>query len=105
MAQLLRMEGEIVREFARCTGVNASLQARSAIDRKIVQQLEGLENLISSLLIEATLAGEDTDYITQLLTLVLGYNESYLVIGKLYAEYDRLNLIVTCLCLRQSVIT
>jgi signal transduction histidine kinase len=75
--------------LARCTGVNASLQARNAIDREIDQQLGKLENLISILLIDATLSDGDTAYITQLLTLVLGYNESFLVIGKLYAEYER----------------
>ncbi len=74
--------------LARCTGVNAALEARDAIDREIAQRLDQLENLISSLLIDATLAGEDTAYITQLLTLVLGYNESFLVIGKYYAEFD-----------------
>jgi signal transduction histidine kinase len=80
---------QLDRFLARCTGVNASLQARNEVDLEIAQQLEKLENLISRLLINATLAGEDTAYITQLLTLVLGYNESFLIIGKLYAEFDR----------------
>ena len=80
---------QLDRFLARCTSVNASLQARSAIDREIDQQLHKLENLISRLLIDATLADEDSAYITQLLTLVLGYNESILVIGKLYAEFER----------------
>ena len=80
---------QLDRFLLRCTDVNASLRARNAIDREIAEQLDKLENLISRLLIDATLAGEDTAYITQLLTLVLGYNESFLIIGKLYAEFDR----------------
>ena len=86
---LQSLADQLDRFLTRCTGVNASLQARNATDREIAQQLEKLENLISRLLIDATLAGEDTDYITQLLALVLSYNESFLIIGKLYAEFDR----------------
>jgi signal transduction histidine kinase len=86
---LQSLANQLDRFLARCTGVNAALQAREAIDREINQQLDELENLISRLLIDATLAGEDTAYITQLLSLVLGYNESFLVIGKLYAEFGR----------------
>ena len=86
---LQSLADQLDRFLARCTGVNASLQARNAIDREIDQQLNKLENLISRLLIDATLADEDSAYITQLLALVLGYNESILVIGKLYAEFER----------------
>ena len=86
---LQSLADQLDRFLARCTGVNASLQARNAIDREINQQLNKLENLISRLLIDATLADEDSAYITQLLALVLGYNESILVIGKLYAEFER----------------
>ena len=86
---LQSLADQLDRFLARCTAVNASLQARNAIDREINQQLNKLENLISRLLIDATLADEDSAYITQLLTLVLGYNESILVIGKLYAEFER----------------
>ena len=86
---LQSLADQLDRFLARCSGVNASLQARNAIDREIDQQLNKLENLISRLLIDATLADEDSAYITQLLTLVLGYNESFLIIGKLYAEFER----------------
>ena len=86
---LQALADQLDRFLARCTAVNASLQTRNAIDREIAQQLDKLENLISGLLIDATLAGDDTAYITQLLALVIGYNESFLVIGKLYAEFDR----------------
>jgi signal transduction histidine kinase len=86
---LQSLADQLDRFLARCSGVNASLQARNAIDREIDQQLTKLENLISRLLIDATLADEDSAYITQLLTLVLGYNESFLIIGKLYAEFER----------------
>ena len=86
---LQSLADQLERFLARCAGVNASLQARNAIDREITLQLDELENLISRLLIDTTLAGEDTAYVTQLLTLVLGYNESFLIIGKLYAEFDR----------------
>ena len=86
---LQSLANQLDRFLARCAGVNAALQSRSAIDREIARQIDELENLISRLLIDATLAGEDTAYITQLLSLALGYNESFLIIGKLYAEFDR----------------
>jgi signal transduction histidine kinase len=86
---LLSLAHQLDTFLARCAGVNAALQARNVIDREIAGKIDQLENLISGLLIDATLAGEDTTYITQLLTLVLGYNESFLIIGKLYAEFDR----------------
>ena len=88
-APLQLFAGQLNNYLARCTDVNSALQAHSRIDREIDQKLDKLENLISSLLIDATLAGEDTAYITQLLTLVVGYNETFLIIGKLYAEFDR----------------
>ena len=60
--------------------------AGKSLDREAHEELTELENLISELLIDATLAGKDSSYITQQLTLVIGYRESLLSIAKLFAE-------------------
>lgn len=46
-----------------------------------------LENLISSWMIESALQGTDIDYYDQLLSLVTGYRESFLIIDKKTSEY------------------
>ena len=66
--------------------VNEVLRSRELIDEEIHAQLTKLEVLISEWLIEATLQGEDTDFVTQQLILVNGYRESLLIIARLYAE-------------------
>ena len=71
---------------AQCTSVNSVLYTRISLDREAHSELALLENLISGLLIDATLASKDTSYITQQLILVIGYRESLLSIAKLYAE-------------------
>ena len=74
--------------LAQCTRVNAVLHAQDQVFTDIEQGLTNLENLISRLLVDATLSGEDTSYITQQLTLVIGFRESVLSIAKLNAELD-----------------
>jgi diguanylate cyclase (GGDEF)-like protein/PAS domain S-box-containing protein len=72
--------------LSQCQAVNKVLNARELIDREVHEELTRLESLMSELLIDATLAGEDTSFITQELALVMGYRESLLYIAKLYAE-------------------
>jgi len=72
--------------LAQSTTVNSILYARQSLDRKAHLELTELENLISELLVNATLAAKDSSYITQQLTLVIGYRESLLSIAKLFAE-------------------
>ena len=67
---------------------NDALQAREMIDKKVHMQLTKLEEIISEWLISTTLAGESSDYVMQQLTLVNGYRESLLEIGKLYGALD-----------------
>ena len=74
--------------LSQCAIVNSTLNARNAIDRDSHIELLNLENLIGDLLVEATLAGEDTSYVTQQLSLVMGYRESLFYIAKLFAELD-----------------
>ena len=74
--------------LAQAVPVNAALQAGKLIDLKMHARLEGLEELVSELLINATLEGQSTDYVVQQLTLVNGYRETLLEIGKRYAELD-----------------
>ncbi len=68
--------------------VNMLLWQRRVVEESAHSEIGELEQLISTSLIEATLAGRDTDYIDQLLGLVTGYRESLLVAGKLFAEQE-----------------
>ena len=63
-----------------------AVRARNAVDQAAHAELSKLEGLISDWLIESTLAGKDVDFVTQQLTLVNGFRESLLGIGKIYAE-------------------
>jgi diguanylate cyclase (GGDEF)-like protein/PAS domain S-box-containing protein len=72
--------------IAQSTRVNSVLDTRLSLDREAHLELTVLENLIGGLLIDATLAGKDTSFVTQQLTLVIGYRESLLSISKLFAE-------------------
>ena len=81
---------ELNRSFERLAtqylNINKILAAIAELDRKANQQLDMLEKLISSRLIERTLRGQTTHHIDQLLSLTTGYRESLLYIGKLHAE-------------------
>ncbi len=83
---LLSLSDDLGFFLSQCAAVNTVLYARESIDRETHIEITKLENLISELLINSTLAGEDTSFITQQLTLVIGYRESLLYIAKLYAE-------------------
>ena len=72
--------------LSQCVELNIVLHAIESIDLGTQEELTRLEELIGELLIDTTLAGEDTSFITQQLTLVVGYQESLLYIAKLYAE-------------------
>jgi hypothetical protein len=60
--------------------VNDAMQMTELIEEEIHAELAKLETLISDWLIKSTLEGEDTDYVTQQLTLVMGYHDSILLI-------------------------
>lgn len=51
------------------------------------EEITLLENLISSWMIESALQGTDIDYYDQLLSLITGYRESFLIIDKKTTEY------------------
>jgi PAS domain S-box-containing protein len=72
--------------LSQCAAVNTVLHARDSIDRETHTYLTSLENMIGKMLVNHTLQGEDTSFVEQQLTLVIGYRESLLQIGKLYAE-------------------
>lgn len=74
------------RYFADGKSFGDAVRAHDAVDGAAHAELSKLEALISDWLIESTLAGEDIDFVTQQLTLVAGFRESLLGIGKLYAE-------------------
>jgi len=83
---LLSLQNHIESFLSQCVVVNTVLDARESIDRETHAELTSLENLIAELLVNFTIKGEDTAFVEQLLTLAIGYRESLLQIGKLYAE-------------------
>ena len=83
---LLSLHNHIEAFLDHCVVVNTVLHAIDSIDRETYAELTSLENLIAELLVNFTIEGEDTAFIEQLLSLVMGYRESLLQIGKLYAE-------------------
>ena len=83
---LLALSDTIDSFLSRCAMVNTALHTIESIDREINTELTALENMISEMLVNLTLEGEDVSFVEQLLTLAVGYQESLLKIGKLYAE-------------------
>jgi PAS domain S-box-containing protein len=83
---LLTLSDDLDSFLSQCAVVNTVLHARDSIDRETHAYLTSLENMIGKLLVKFTLQGEDTSFVEQQLTLVIGYRESLLQIGKLYAE-------------------
>ncbi len=82
---------------------NEVLRARDVIDEEIHTELTKLEAIIADWLIDSTLKGENTDYVTQQLTLVNGYRESLLIIAKMYAELN-LNTISRSLSPQETIV-
>ena len=72
--------------LGQCATVNGILQAKETVDHQLDIELVKFENMIADLFVTYTLEGEETDFVEQILTLVIGYRESLLQIGKLYAE-------------------
>ena len=83
---LLTLSDNLASFLSQCAAVNTLLDARQYIDGETNAELARLENLIGDLLVNSTLRGEDTSFVEQMLALVVGYRESLLNIGKLYAE-------------------
>jgi two-component system cell cycle sensor histidine kinase/response regulator CckA len=83
---LISLHNYIESFLDQCVAVNTGLHAIESTVRETHAELTNLENLIAELLVNYTIEGEDTAFVEQLLTLVIGYHESLLQIGKLYAE-------------------
>ena len=83
---LLPLSNSLDSFLTRCSTVNTVLHTIESIDREINTELTAVENMIGEMLVNLTLEGEDVTFVEQLLTLVVGYNESLLKIGKLFAE-------------------
>ncbi len=99
---LLSLHRHIESFLDQCVVVNTGLHAIKSIDRETHAELTGLENLIVELLVNFTIEGEDTAFVEQLLSLAVGYRESLLQIGKLYAELGHEHyFIAQCLFLYQ----
>ncbi len=72
--------------LAQCAAVRRALGSVDSIDHQILAELARLEQLIGRTLIEQTLAGKATDHLDQVMTLITGFRESMLQIGKTIAN-------------------
>ncbi|MCW8886467.1 MAG: EAL domain-containing protein [Motiliproteus sp.] len=70
----------------RYQAVNSNLSAIKQTDTKLGDVIAEFEADISNQLIESTLKGEDTHFSEQILSLVSGFRENLLEVGKLHAE-------------------
>ncbi|MEW8692917.1 MAG: EAL domain-containing protein [Candidatus Thiodiazotropha endolucinida] len=92
--QLEIYEKSFKRFLTGSISVNTILSNLEQVARTAQDELSSLELLISNWMIESTLAGVDTDYHDQLLSLLTGYKESLLIIDKRTAELAIHNLSV-----------
>ena len=74
------------RLFYECTRINKALATLRDIDRQFQDELDKLEMLIGRAMIEQTLAGKTTEHLDQVMTLVMGYRETVLLIARKIAE-------------------
>jgi PAS domain S-box-containing protein len=72
--------------LGRCAAIRRVLRDVDGIDHQILAELTKLETIIGRTLIEQTLAGKSTDHLDQIMTLITGFRESMLQIGKTIAE-------------------
>lgn len=72
--------------LGQCAEIRRVLRGVDGIDHQILAEFTKLENLIGRTLIEQTLAGKATDHLDQIMTLITGFRESMLQIGKTIAE-------------------
>jgi PAS domain S-box-containing protein len=70
----------------QCTAIRRTLASLNRIDHEVLVELAKLESLVGRTLIKQTLAGKDTDYLDQIITLITGFRETLLEIGKRIAE-------------------
>ena len=68
--------------LSHCNGIRDSLGAIAGTENQLLEQLSATETLTSRALIDQTLAGRNTDYLDQVMTLVIGYRESVMLIGR-----------------------
>jgi len=83
---LLSLANHLESFLSQCAVVNTAFHARETIDRETLMDLTKLESMIGEFLVNLTLEGRDTSFVEQQLMLVIGYRESLLQIGKLFAE-------------------
>jgi PAS domain S-box-containing protein len=81
------MTGKLPQFLTKCAEINLLLAQRRKVDSESNKELDALEELISKRLINYTRKGADTYYLDQTLSLVTGYRENLLVVGKLHAEH------------------
>ena len=72
----------------QCSSIRGILVSVDSIDRQIMDEMARLENIIGRTLIEQTLSGKATDYLDQIMTLITGFRETMLEIGKNIAERE-----------------
>lgn len=99
------------RLLAQCRLIAAARTAIDSSERELLDELTRLEDVTSRDLIDQTLAGKKTDYLDQIMALVIGYRETVMLIGKetarstLNLDYDKLIAMVDDLRLRLQTMT
>lgn len=71
-----------------CASVRGTLTAIQRIDHQTLAALDSVDTLISRAVIDRTLAGKGTEHLDQLMTLVTGFRETLLLIGRQMAEWS-----------------
>ncbi len=70
------------RLLTRCKRIHANLGLIWDVEKFLLEQLSAIEVLTSQAMINQTLAGKSTDYLDQIMALVIGYRESVMLIGR-----------------------
>ena len=66
----------------QCHEIGIVLSDIAVTDKHLLDELNRLEDLTSRALIEETLAGKKTDYLDQIMALVVGYRETIMLINR-----------------------
>ncbi|MBU6270393.1 MAG: response regulator [Betaproteobacteria bacterium] len=83
LAQALRDFGSTASALiAQCRQVSAALRDSIALDRRLLADLLGLENIGARQIVEQTLLGRPIDHLEQLMAQVAGSRETALLVGR-----------------------
>lgn len=81
-ATITLLEGKTHDLLDQCRKIGSALADIERSEQGLFEDLATLEQLTSQALIRQTLAGKNTDYLDQIMSLVIGYRESVMLIGR-----------------------